>query len=90
MPTLHIIVKGKVQGVFFRASAQEAAEDCGVKGWARNTEEGDVELMATGTEEALKKFVDWCRKGPRRAVVDDVFIESKEEEERFSSFKVIR
>jgi acylphosphatase len=89
MPTLHIIVKGRVQGVFFRASAQEAAEECGIKGWVRNTEEGDVELMATGSDEALKRFVAWCRQGPRRAVVSDVVIEPKEEES-FPSFKVIR
>lgn len=89
MPTLHIIVKGRVQGVFFRASAQEAAETCGVKGWVRNTEEGYVELRATGTDEALKAFVDWCRQGPRRAVVSDVVIERKEEE-AFRDFKVLR
>jgi acylphosphatase len=89
MPTVHIIVKGKVQGVFFRASAQEAAEACGVKGWVRNTEEGYVELMASGTDEQVKKFVDWCRKGPSRAVVTDVLIEPKEEES-FKGFKVVR
>lgn len=89
MPTLHIIVKGRVQGVFFRASAQEAAEECGVKGWVRNTEEGDVELMASGSDEALRQFVAWCRQGPRRAVVQDVFIETKEDTS-FPNFKVIR
>ncbi|HWJ02725.1 MAG TPA: acylphosphatase [Verrucomicrobiae bacterium] len=89
MPTLHIIVKGRVQGVFFRASAQEAAETCGVKGWVRNTEEGDVELMATGTEEALKKLVDWCHQGPRRAEVSEVITERREEES-FAGFKVLR
>lgn len=89
MPTLHIVVKGRVQGVFFRASAQEAAEECGVKGWVRNTEEGDVELMASGSDEALQRFVAWCRQGPRRAVVQDVFIETKEDTS-FHNFKVIR
>lgn len=89
MPTLHITVKGRVQGVFFRASAQEAAVDCEVTGWVRNTDEGDVELMATGSEEALKKFVNWCRKGPRRAEVSDVIIEPKKEE-NFRDFKVVR
>lgn len=89
MPTVHMIVKGKVQGVFFRASAQEAAEECGVTGWVRNTEEGDVELMASGSNEALKRFVEWCRKGPRRAVVSDVVVEQKEEE-TFPGFKVLR
>lgn len=89
MPTVHIIVKGRVQGVFFRASAQEAAEACAVKGWVRNTEEGDVELMATGSEEALQRFIAWCRQGPRRAVVSNVVVEHKEEES-FPSFKIVR
>lgn len=89
MPTQRILVKGKVQGVFFRASAQEAAEECGVKGWVRNTEEGDVELVASGSDEQLLAFVAWCRKGPRRAVVEEVYVELREEE-LFTSFRVIR
>lgn len=89
MPTLHIVVKGRVQGVFFRASAQEAAVECGVKGWVRNTEEGDVELMASGSAEALQRFVAWCRQGPRRAMVSDVVIEPGEEAS-FPNFKIIR
>jgi acylphosphatase len=89
MPTLHIWVKGKVQGVFFRSSTQEAAEEYGVQGWVRNTEEGDVEVMATGSEEALLHFVNWCRKGPRRAVVSDVVVERRQEES-FMGFKILR
>jgi acylphosphatase len=89
MATLHIIVKGKVQGVFFRATAKEVADTCGVKGWVRNTKEGDVEIMASGTEHNLQAFVDWCRKGPRKAVVSDVFI-TTEKESDFGEFKVMR
>lgn len=89
MATLHIIVKGKVQGVFFRASAKEVADTCGVKGWVRNTEEGDVEIMVSGTEHNLQAFVDWCRKGPNKAVVSDVFI-TTEKETDFGEFKVMR
>jgi acylphosphatase len=89
MATLHIIVKGKVQGVFFRASTKEIADACGVKGWVRNTEEGDVEIMVSGTEQDLQTFVDWCRKGPRKAEVSDVFI-TTEDETHFGEFKVMR
>lgn len=89
MATLHIIVKGKVQGVFFRATAKEVADACGVKGWVRNTEEGDVEMMVSGVGQELQAFVDWCRKGPRKAVVSDVFI-TTEDDTHFGDFKVMR
>lgn len=89
MPTLHLIVKGKVQGVFYRASAQEAAEELGVTGWVKNTREGDVEIMATGTNESLEQFVNWCRKGPQRAVVTEVLVTNKEEEP-FDGFRIAR
>ena len=89
MPTVHIKVRGKVQGVFYRATAKEAADRLGIKGWVRNTEEGDVELMAGGSNEALQSFIDWCRQGPKGAVVQDVFIIS-EDEASFEDFRVIR
>ena len=89
MPTLHLLVKGKVQGVFYRASAQEAAEKLGITGWVKNTAEGDVEITATGTGNALQQFVAWCRKGPKRAVVTNVEI-SEREEENFEEFRVVR
>jgi acylphosphatase len=89
MPTLHIIVKGKVQGVFYRATAKEVADRCRIKGWVRNTKEGDVEIMASGSKEDLQSFVDWCRKGPNRAIVQDVFI-TTEDDTSFEDFLVIR
>jgi acylphosphatase len=89
MPTIHLIITGQVQGVFYRATAKEVADRIGIKGWVKNTSEGNVEIMATATEEELRQFVEWCRKGPRKAVVDDVK-EKPKEEERFERFEVIR
>ena len=89
MPTLHLLVKGKVQGVFYRATAKEVADKMGLKGWVRNTEEGAVEIMVSGTEEAVNEFVAWCRKGPSRAVVEDVMVTPKEET-AFESFSIVR
>ena len=89
MATVHLLIKGKVQGVFFRASAKETADKLGVKGWVKNTWDEDVEAMATGNEEAVKKFIEWCWMGPRRAVVEDVIITSAEET-FFDDFLVIR
>jgi acylphosphatase len=89
MPTVHLRVKGKVQGVFYRASAKDIAEELGVTGWIRNTEEGDVEITATASKEQLQKFIEWCKIGPRRAIVSGVEI-THVEEANFKTFDVIR
>lgn len=89
MPTVHVVIKGRVQGVYFRASAQDVADEIGVTGWVKNTEEGNVEIMATGSKEQLEKLVEWCRVGPRRAVVTDVSV-TETEETPFKGFNVIR
>ena len=89
MPTIHLIIKGKVQGVFFRATAKDVADEIGVTGWVKNTEEGNVEIMATGSEEQLDKLIEWCRKGPKRAIVTGV-VENSREEQHFTGFEVLR
>ena len=72
MPTIHLIIKGKVQGVNYRASARDHAWGLRLTGWVRNTREGHVEAMVTGEEEALQQFIQWCRRGPALAIVSDV------------------
>jgi acylphosphatase len=89
MPTLRLIIKGKVQGVFFRASAKEAANKIGVTGWVRNTPEGYVETMVNGTEAEVQQFVNWCRKGPSKAKVTEVEV-STEREQTFGDFDIVR
>jgi acylphosphatase len=89
MPTVHLIVKGKVQGVFFRATAKDVADEIGVTGWVKNTEEGNVEIMASGNDEQLQKFIAWCKVGPRRAIVTNVIV-TNTEGENFKNFEVIR
>jgi acylphosphatase len=69
-----IVVSGKVQGVFFRASAKEKAEQLNIKGFAQNQSDGSVRIEAEGDEENLKQFVDWCRMGPPRAQVTNIEI----------------
>ena len=76
MPTIHLLIKGKVQGVFYRASAKEVADRLHLTGWVKNTREGHVEALASGPEEDLRLFVEWCKKGPERAVVSEVMIVS--------------
>jgi acylphosphatase len=75
MKALRIIVNGKVQGVFFRASAREVADQLGVKGFAQNQPDGKVYIEAEGPEENLKQFVDWCQQGPPRAQVTHVDVQ---------------
>jgi acylphosphatase len=89
MPTVHLIISGKVQGVFFRASAKDVADEIGIIGWVKNTEEGDVEIKASGSDDQLQEFIEWCKVGPRRAVVTNVQV-TNVEEENFKSFEVIR
>ena len=66
---LYIRVHGRVQGVWFRASAQNKARELELKGWVRNAPDGSVEIHAEGTGEHLDQFVIWCRQGPPSAEV---------------------
>lgn len=63
-------VYGKVQGVFFRASAKKEADRLSLTGWIRNCGNGDVEGFACGEPEAISSFMNWLAEGPRMAKVD--------------------
>lgn len=71
-------VSGRVQGVFFRASAREQALARGLTGWARNLPDGSVEVVACGEEAGLKALHGWLRTGPPRALVTEVRAEPME------------
>jgi len=71
---VHLIIKGKVQGVFYRGSAQETAMYLHIKGWVKNTPAGDVEIVAHGSDEAIDAFIHWCKQGPPSAVVKEVIV----------------
>jgi len=75
MSTIHLIIKGRVQGVSYRYAAKEMAEDLSLTGWVKNTAEGHVEATVSGPEPALQQFIDWCRQGPRLAAVSDVIVQ---------------
>ncbi len=87
MPTIHLLIKGKVQGVFFRATAKKIAKELGVKGWIKNKEDNNVEAIITAEEEQAKLFIEWCKKGPNRAEVSDVIV-TELPYEQFSEFKI--
>jgi acylphosphatase len=71
----HAVVAGRVQGVWFRDSVRRIADARGVSGWARNLRDGTVEVWAEGTLDAVQAVVDYCRKGPPRAVVEGLSVE---------------
>lgn len=67
-------VKGKVQGVFYRAETQSMAQALGLRGYAQNNRDGSVTVIAIGEEPLLRQLIDWCKKGPSDARVDEVEI----------------
>jgi acylphosphatase len=83
----HVIVHGRVQGVFFRDTARRMAQARRVAGWVRNTPEGTVEAAFEGEPEAVDAMVDFAREGPRGAVVERVDV-IEEEPEGSTEFRV--
>lgn len=69
------LVKGRVQGVFFRAETKAMAERLGVRGWVRNTTEGHVEVLICGSEDSIAEMKSWLLQGPPRARVDSLEIQ---------------
>ena len=86
---LNIRISGKVQGVFYRASAKSKADELKLKGFVRNESNGDVYIEVEGSEKQLEKFTAWCRQGPTHAHVTDVKIASAEIQE-FKRFEISR
>jgi acylphosphatase len=72
---VHLIVSGRVQGVWFRAGTREQALLLRLSGWAKNCSNGTVEIHAEGEREILDKLITWCRKGPPLAQVSNLDIE---------------
>lgn len=76
----HVFVSGRVQGVFYRATTREKAAEAGVAGWVRNLDDGRVEAVFEGAEDAVESMVEWCHEGSPRARVEDVEVEYGEPE----------
>jgi acylphosphatase len=83
----HVFVSGRVQGVYYRATTRERAQDQGVDGWVRNLDDGRVEAVFEGTEDDVEAMVEFCHEGSERANVTDVEVEF-EEPEGISGFEV--
>lgn len=87
---VHLIISGRVQGVFFRYSTKDEADALGITGWVRNRREGTVETVAEGPRDKLDKFVEWCRHGPPHARVTDVQENWEEPKHEFTGFSLAR
>jgi acylphosphatase len=68
----HVLISGKVQGVYYRANTRDTARERGVNGWVRNLTDGRVEAAFEGPPAAVDSMVAWCQEGPPAARVDDV------------------
>ncbi len=84
----HITVKGRVQGVYFRATAAEVARGAGITGTVRNTATGSVEIVAEGAEEAVRELIHWCHAGPDMARVDSVEVTTAAYTGEFNGFEI--
>lgn len=71
----HVIVRGVVQGVYFRASTAKMARGLEVSGWVRNLPDGSVEAVLEGDAPRVAEAIEWLREGPPRAIVDSVTVE---------------
>ena len=74
MKRVRVRVRGRVQGVFFRAEMRARAESLGVAGLVRNDLDGSVEAVLEGPADRVDSLVDWCRRGPSAAEVEEVEI----------------
>lgn len=83
-----ILVTGRVQGVFFRATAMEQAQRLGLVGWVKNLPDGGVESVVEGPRQAVEEYVRWCHGGPPSARVDDVRTSYDAPRGEFRTFQV--
>lgn len=74
---IHVYISGQVQGVFFRSSCKELADQLDLKGWVRNLPDGRVEAVFSGDNDKIEQMLAWFKKGPPGARVDDVQIKKE-------------
>lgn len=88
MERIHVIISGRVQGVFFRAETQRAAMGFNLTGWVRNMQDGRVEAVFEGENDAMDKMLAWCHQGPPAARVESVTITEENYLGEFRNFNI--
>ncbi len=86
---IHIIVSGRVQGVYFRAFTQKQAQKLNISGYAKNLSNGDVEIVAKGEKSLIEQFINCCHKGSILAKVNKVKILQPSSEKEFVGFEIL-
>lgn len=86
---IHVMILGRVQGVWYRASTKQKAEELGLTGWVKNTADGNVEAIFEGEKSTVDEMIAWCRVGPPLAQVDDVKIIRKRVDGEFIGFTIL-
>jgi acylphosphatase len=87
---LHLRIAGRVQGVYYRASALQEAQNLGLAGWVMNCPDGSVEAVAEGAKAKLEQWLAWCRHGPNGARVTHVDALWEPAEHQFTGFTIRR
>lgn len=86
---IRLIVEGRVQGVWYRDSTRQKARELGLKGWVKNRNDGNVEIVAEGTNHTIAELKNWCYEGPPNAVVTNVKETIEEYKGEFLSFDIV-
>lgn len=86
---VHILVSGRVQGVFFRDYTCRKAQSLGLTGWVRNLTDGRVEIIAEGEKEKLLELIETVKIGPPLAKVKDCVIRWQEFRNEFNDFQIV-
>lgn len=86
---IHLVVRGRVQGVFYRASAQREARQNGLCGWVKNRVDGTVEMVVEGEENQVKDFLTWAQVGPSSARVDKVDTKWRSYTGEYGDFRIV-
>lgn len=87
--TLHAVVQGRVQGVFFRNTTKKYADSLGIFGTVANLEDGTVEIYATGTKSKLDSFFAKLKEKPGFGIIEKIDLKELSEIENFNSFKIV-
>jgi len=88
MKRIHLIISGRVQGVFFRHNTNKIANKLGLTGFVRNLGNGCVEVIAEGNEEKLKELILFCKEGPENSNVANVKTQYEEPKNEFNTFSI--
>jgi len=86
---VHIIIEGRVQGVWFRESTRREAVSLSLSGWVKNLPHGTVEALVEGPEKEVKKLISWCQKGPPAATVTMVHERQEKWQGDLNSFDIV-